>query len=152
LQTHDYARPGAYFVTTCTSGRECLFGDVVDGIMLLSDLGQDVSSVWNALPERFPGLALDHFIVMPNHVHGILVLGTSSQSISVIVRVFKSLSAHRLGLRRTGKGALLWQRGFYDHVIRDDADLARIREYVDTNPARWSSDEENPARALAAGT
>jgi REP element-mobilizing transposase RayT len=148
LEHHDYAMPGAYFVTACTIGRRCLFGEVVDGAMLLNDFGREVEAAWKDLPQHFGRLTLDHFVVMPNHVHGILVLGDGSSPLSEVVRSFKTFSAHRVNLRRGSRGASLWQRGFYDHVVRDEADLARIREYIENNPARWALDEENPERSV----
>jgi putative transposase len=150
LRGHNYAQGGSYFVTICVLDRQCLFGDVIEGVMLLNDLGQVVETVWKELPNRYFGLSVDQFVIMPNHVHGILTLAEVSSTVSEIVRAFKSLSAKRVNLRRHTPGDMLWQRGFHDHVVRDDADLARIREYIDTNPARWSLDEENPVRVSPA--
>ena len=162
LEGFDYSKEGAYFVTICTRNGECLFGDVVNGKMRLNELGRMVQTVWDGLPERFP--ILDAFVVMPNHVHGILVLvgaglalsqggaassaptRSASTTLGTVVRAFKSISAigvNRL-LSRTGQS--LWQRSYYEHIIRDEESLNRIREYIGTNPLRWQLDWENPER------
>ena len=148
LEHHDYTTPGAYFVTACTIGRRCLFGEVVEGAMLPNDFGREVEAAWKDLPRYIGKLALDQFVVMPNHVHGILVLDDGAPPLSEVMRAFKTFSAHRVNLQRGSQGASLWQRGFYDHVVRNEADLARIREYIENNPAQWALDEENPERAI----
>ena len=110
---------------------------------------------WLRLPEFYANVALENFVVMPNHVHGIVVIGEvlrtpeiphpRKRPLSEIIRGFKSMSARRINMR-TGSNRPLWQRGYYEHVIRDDADLARIREYIDNNPIAWANDPENPQR------
>jgi putative transposase len=115
--------------------------------MLTNDLGGEVALAWCELPERHSGLELDTFVVMPNHVHGILILRASNACVSDVVRTFKSISVRRVNVRRGSAGTPLWQRGFYDHVVRDDRNLNRIREYIENNPAL---DEENPGRAVPA--
>ena len=147
LEHHDYAMPGAYYVTACTINRRCLFGEAVEGVMLLNDFGNEVQAAWKDLPRHICRLTLDQFVVMPNHIHGILILGDGTPPLGEAVRAFKTFSAHRVNLRRGSQGASLWQRGFYDHVVRGEADLARIREYIENNPAQWALDEENPNHA-----
>jgi putative transposase len=159
LKGYDYAQAGAYFVTMCTQDRACLLGDVVGEEVRLSDAGSMIQAVWDGLPNRFPGMELDAFVVMPNHVHGIATFvgaglappaekgaASSAPTLGNVVRAFKSLSAIHVNrlLRRSGP---LWQRGYFDHVVRDDRDLERIREYIATNPLRWALDRENPQRA-----
>src|SRR5687768_17548252 len=114
LLHHDYAQPSGYFITICTLDRECLFGEIVDGIMLRNDLGHEIKIVWNDLPNRYRGLALDQFVIMPNHIHGILFLAEESSTVSEIVRTFKGLAAYRINRRRNTPGVSVWQRGFYD--------------------------------------
>jgi putative transposase len=146
LDGYDYARAGAYFVTICTAGRRCCLAEVVDDRSLPSDLGDIVSREWSALVRRFPAVQLDTSVVMPNHVHGIIMLGERGVALPAIMRSFKSSStveAHRAGLLPSGK---LWQRGYHDHVIRDDAGLTRLREYIANNPLKWHLDENNPAK------
>jgi REP element-mobilizing transposase RayT len=137
----------------------------------LSDEGRIVGEAWLALPRHYPSLALDSFVVMPNHVHGILVLeegframhppqadvsplrpsrpkGTPAGSVSAILQSFKATTSRRVRSLPELQGVRLWQRGFYDHVIRDDAELNRLRRYIEENPLRWALDEENPQRSV----
>jgi len=146
LRHHDCAEPGAYFLTICTQDRACIFGEIADGEMVPNAPGSEVLSAWRELPERLSGFELDECVLMPNHFHGIVTLIAAGEPLSQIVSAFKSLSAFRINLKRGTRGVSVWQRGFYDHVVRDERDLARIREYIQNNPARWSLDEENPAR------
>lgn len=170
LRNFDYASAGAYFVTICAQGRECLFGEVVDGTMVANDAGGLVESVWHLLPERFPAIEPDAFVVMPNHMHFILFLvgaplvgalslavgqdtraGTrpAPTNVGEVVGAFKSLTTHAytIGVSQSGWPQFpgrLWQRNFYERVIRDDAELEMFRTYILHNPARWAEDEENP--------
>jgi putative transposase len=188
LGGYDYAQPGAYFVTVCTRGRACLFGHVVNGEMHLNEAGKIARSVWDGLPDRFPGMESDAFVVMPNHVHAIIAItdtpttasatttkprrgescirpddphqhdsgdhkdrpyGTTTGSLGRIVQAFKSMTTHEyvMGVRHRGLTpfhARLWQRGFYEHVVRTEPELMAIREYIMGNPARWDDDENNP--------
>jgi REP element-mobilizing transposase RayT len=168
LRDHDYATPGIYFVTVCTKGRALLFGEVVDGAMVCGAVGDAVRSAWDALPSVHCGLLVDAFVVMPNHVHGVIVLtgeGESGQDgaarcrpplLGAVVRGFKAratLAARRLpespvGIGAGGSGAgAIWQRGFYEHVVRNEHALDRVRRYIAENPARWALDRENPVAA-----
>lgn len=151
LRGYDYATPGAYFITVCTQARACLFGDIVDQRMVARDHGNVVVDAWRALPSRFVGVTLDAFVLMPNHVHGIIIFewdrarGAGPEcSLSDVIRVFKSTSAiaFNRALARTGP---LWQRNYYEHVIRDDEALNRVRQYIHDNPARWAFDHDNPS-------
>ncbi len=156
LKGYDYTHPGEYFVTICTQDRETLFGDVVGGQMHKNDSGEMIHRVWYELPKRFPGMSADAFIVMPNHVHAVLGLSrneTAHDSLGAIVGGFKSITTgeYITGVRLRGWRPFrrrLWQRNYYEHVIRTDEGLERIREYICTNPARWTEDPENPVRAL----
>ncbi len=171
LADYDYAQSGAYFVTIVTQRRSSLFGDVIDAEMRLNGAGHMVCDLWHRLPTRFPSVELDEFIVMPNHVHGVLLLGTdvehvgaplvgarsrnasdrSAESFSLgrVVGAFKSLTtvAYARGVRESRWKPFdqrLWQRNFYEHIVRDERSLERIREYILANPARWEVDPENP--------
>jgi REP element-mobilizing transposase RayT len=140
LPAYDYASPGAYFVTVCTAGRVCFLGSIVEDASRLDAVGRLVEREWVALPTRFPYLELDAFVVMPNHLHGIVVLRAGqAPPLPVVVGSFKS------GCSRHA-GRALWQRGFHERVIRDERELARIRQYVAENPLRWALDRENPDR------
>jgi len=145
LPGYDYSQAGAYFVTACTQNRVVLFGEIIDGDVRLNEMGTIVQQTWDDLPTHYHGIDLDAFIVMPNHVHGIIILADQSErrhAIPEIVRGFKTFSARRVN-ERAGKSGVLWQRGYYEHVIRNEKALDRIRAYIANNPARWADDPEN---------
>ena len=179
LRGYDYTQAGAYFVTMVAHGRECLFGAIAEGgEMQVNEAGRVVAECWDALPEHFPNVELDAFVVMPNHVHGIVVIGeddgdaaarrgeaffvvqknasllhptqptpprgTQSGSIGAIIQNFKSISTRRINASRDTAGAQVWQRNYYEHIIRDEKSLNAIRDYIAGNPANWASDDENP--------
>ncbi|HET8760925.1 MAG TPA: transposase [Nitrospiria bacterium] len=201
LSGYDYSRAGAYFVTICTEDRACLFGDAVtDGDMRLNDSGRMVIAEWGALPVRFSTVDLDAFVIMPNHVHGVIVMARADRAttrvaptgdnattpdlvgaglvparasarnaasdrtsratanrattnvaptVGDIVGAFKSLTTVRYirGVNTLGWPAFrgrLWQRNYYEHIIRNEDSLNRIRQYILENPARWTFDRENP--------
>jgi REP element-mobilizing transposase RayT len=184
LPGFDYSSAGAYYVTICTHYRVCAFGEVRGEAMVPSDLGRAIERIWQELPSRFPGVDLDAFVVMPNHIHGILFLnvgaadprerGSDSNptspgpcsvgaplagalhsahapaSLGTVIGAFKSLTARAaiLAAKASGNPSLypLWQRNYYEHVVRGEEDLARFRAYIADNPARWGEDEENPSR------
>jgi len=160
LRGYDYAQPGAYFVTIVAHGRECLFADIVDGQTRLTEAGRIVDAAWRDLPNHYPGLALDAFVIMPNHVHAIIQLqavgagfkpaptpAERPRPLSEIVRAFKSFSSRRINENRGTSGLPVWQRNYYEHVVRDDESLDRIRCYIVHNPARWAVDRDNPLAA-----
>jgi REP element-mobilizing transposase RayT len=198
LKSYDYTREGAYFITICTQEKDLLFGNVPDGVMRLNNAGEMISTVWLDLPRRFSSIILDEYIIMPNHIHGIIILkpsqrpgescirpesfhennpnqgdhkdrpygkhygkqygkydgesgvmpsGTMSGSLGRIIQAFKSISTHEyiLGIRqRNWKPFIgrLWQRNYYEHVIRDENNLNRVQKYIINNPLRWLSDGE----------
>jgi REP element-mobilizing transposase RayT len=191
LRGYDYANDGCYFVTICTYQRECLLGEVVTGKMVPSPAGEAVRSVWAGLPERFPHVVLDEFVVMPNHFHAILflteppvvgaplvgaladkrndhvgaplvgarVFGTArtnragtrpAPTLGDVVGAFKSLTTveYSRGVDRHGWppfSGRMWQRNYYERIIRDDDELARARQYIEDNPLQWALDADNPA-------
>lgn len=162
LKDYDYSKAGAYFVTACAWRRECLFGDVVDGEMKLNGYGNIVQACWDDLPYHYPRVVLDVFTMMPNHVHGVIVLNDAPlvgagfnpaptntivkrHGLSEIMRVFKTFSSRRINALRNNPGHPVWQRNYYEHVIRTEDSLNRIREYIRCNPTRWDEDIENPA-------
>ena len=145
LAGFDYTRPGAYFVTTCTYRRQCLFGWVAEGRMSLSDSGRIVEEEWllTAVKRRY--IVLDAHVVMPNHFHGVIILQERppneatryrQRSLSSIMGAFKAAASRRITEHGEHAG-VLWQRSFHERVIRDHGELTRIREYIATNPARW---------------
>src|ERR1700724_3254949 len=132
----DYSQAGAYFITACIHNRAMLFGAVIDGDVRLSEMGTIVQQTWDPLPTHYDGIDLDAFIVMPNHVHGIIILADEPETrhaIPEIVRGFKTFSARRVN-ERAGKRGVLWQRGYYEQVIRNEKALDRIRDYIANNP------------------
>jgi REP element-mobilizing transposase RayT len=204
LQGYDYTRPGAYFITIVTQGRACLFGEVVAGEMRMNDAGRMVQQVWDELALFYEGVQTDAFIVMPNHVHGIIILtgnvratphvhpdemavratprgcpdpqsgqargpaptSGSGQAqgpaptaataptlgLPDVVHRFKTMTTKRYadGVRAnqwTPFPGRLWQRNYYEHIIRDDQSWRRIREYIMTNPLRWHLDRERDTGA-----
>jgi REP element-mobilizing transposase RayT len=159
LQEYDYTQEGAYFVTICSQNRLSLFGEVVADGIRLNDAGRMVAHYWSRLPEQFPTLDLDAFVIMPNHVHGILILGGETRadirrsSLSQHMQWFKTVTtnAYVRGVdeaRWDSFPGKLWQRSFHDHIIRNERSLNALREYILSNPARWADDQLNPANPI----
>ncbi len=174
LQGYDYSQAGAYFVTICAHKKECLFGKIVNDAVQLNEWGKMIVTCWEAIPEHFPNVELDAFVVMPNHVHGIMMIqggrgeafaevarwktpdrsanasplrpGTQANSLGAIVQNFKSVSTRKINQLRGTAGLTIWQRNYYEHIIRGENELNRIRQYISDNPLHWVLDKENPAR------
>jgi len=156
LKGFDYHLASYYFITICTADRLSRFGSITDGQIVLNDSGAIVEDAWRDLPSHYLNLDLDAFIVMPNHFHAIAILDKDGadrfgnlslrkgHDLSEIVRGFKTWSARRVNEHEGNTGIPLWQRSFYDHIIRDDKDLESIREYIVNNPFKWELDKENP--------
>lgn len=171
LKDYDYSQAGAYFVTICAWNRECLFGDVLNGQMVLNENGLIVHREWVRSKTIRPYVELDGFVVMLNHFHGIIVLtddvgatrrvahgemarqrlaptewiaGVQSGSLGAIIGQFKSIVTKQINKIRNAPGCAVWQRNYYEHIIRNIDDLEKIRGYIETNPVRWKDDEENP--------
>jgi len=147
LPEYDYAQAGAYFVTLCTRGHACLFGMVLDREMQRNAAGEAVVRCWDEIPRHFPNVELDAFVVMPNHVHGVLLLlGDEAEDTGeparagrarpphVVVGSFKSAVSRRLGP--------VWQRSYWERVVRSGEELDQIRDYIEDNPLRWPVDAE----------
>jgi putative transposase len=170
LPGYDYTRAGAYSITIVTHGREELFGAVVDYEMVLNKFGQVALSQWERLPRRFRNIELGEFVIMPNHVHRIIMImdgrGTAEAgknivsevsrcapteqfgkpvagSIPTIVRSYKSAVSLRVNLMLGTKGLPVWQRNYYEHIIRDNADYLAQSNYIIDNPMNWEKDNEN---------
>jgi putative transposase len=155
LKGFDYSKEGAYFMTICAQERECLFGEVVNGEMVMNEAGARVQAVWDELPCHYPQVRLDAFAIMPNHVHGIVMLTTVGArfiapssiiapnhvpTVGEIVRGFKARCTRAINQMRNTRGVPVWQRNYYEHIIRGEVDYNRIAEYISTNPQRWMSD------------
>jgi len=144
---YDYSTPGFYMVTICVHHMECRFGEVRDGRMHLSTGGEIADRRWRHLPTRIPAIALDTYVVMPNHIHGIIEIQASGNdprvSLSDVVLIYKSLVATEYSVCvQAGMfppyDRSLWLRGFQDRIIRDDRMLDTLRAYIEGNPGRWT--------------
>lgn len=172
LKGYDYSQPGAYFVTICTKNQYHYLGDIIGGRMKLSEIGEIINQFWIEISYHFDNVHLDGFIVMPNHLHGIIMIdvncrgevpspykGTLSNSqgretlplqqkrpLGHVIGYFKYQSTKRINKIRGLPGVTIWQRNYYEHVIRNEDELNRIREYIINNPLQWQFDRENPMR------
>lgn len=183
LKGYDYSQVGAYFITICTQDRAYLFGEIVDGEMRWNEYGECAVRWWEDIPRHFTAVDIDAFVVMPNHVHGIVVItggpvgaglprpdpqtanavadtGTDAAmdahkgaetaplrrpSLGNVMAYFKYQSAKHINAMRQTVATSVWQRNYYEHIIRSEASLNRIRQYVLDNPARWTFDRDNPS-------
>jgi len=179
LKGYDYTQAGAYFVTIVTHDRECLFGEVVDGQMRLNPFGEIVREEWfrTAVVRPYVMLAPDEFVVMPNHIHGIIWItggrgdpvgrpydpvgrphdndrddqrshGPAAGSVGAIIGQIKSIAAKRINALRGTPAAPVWGRNYYEHIIRYETSLNRIRRYIAANPSQWAEDHEHPRHPL----
>jgi len=148
LPGYDYSQPGAYFITICIWQRECLLGDIQDGNILLSPYGEVVNFNWFNLTRVYPHIELDSFAIMPNHIHGIVIIKDRNQDrgLSEIVRGLKTFSARRINQLRSVSGIPVWQRGYYEHIIRNEITFSKIQEYIINNPSKWEMDEMHPSQ------
>lgn len=152
----DYSHNGSYFVTTVTHRRALLFGEVVNGLPVLNPAGLEVERYWLELARKFPQVGIEDYVIMPNHIHGILriyprdVLNSYPETLGDMMKWFKSMTtnAYIRGVKHHGWKRFdgkLWQPGYWDHIIRNDADLARVQEYIAVNPSQWELDPDNSA-------
>jgi putative transposase len=152
LKGFDYSRSAIYYVTICVQNRECLFGTILQNQMLLNDAGGMVSAEWLALPSRFPSVILDKFVVMPNHFHGIIYISPDSSdnpTLGQILGAFKSIVNNNYITGVNIKNwqpfdKRLWQRNYYEHIVRDDFGLQQIQAYIQNNPSTWHTDSLHP--------
>ena len=163
LKHYDYSLPGFYFITICIKDRKCEFGEIIDGEMHLNTGGQIAQTIWERLPQHFFAVELDAFVIMPNHIHGILELTNlpeepfsrslipvrsqehmrevkkkTGPKLGKIVRHFKSAVTYKL--HKVGNIDFEWQRNYYESIIRNAQALANIRYYIANNPASWAQD------------
>ena len=178
LKGYDYSQPGAYFVTICVDRRQCLFGDVVGGQMVLNQYGMVVADTYQWLCDRYPYLYTDEWIVMPNHFHAIMVIADKSRTdtnkpcrgvlrnaptinkqqtdnnssnpitkrkpLGRLIGAFKTVSTKKINILRDAPGTKLWQRNYYEHIIRNQDAMDKIRHYIVNNPISWSIDQLHP--------
>lgn len=181
LKGYDYSSEGAYYVTIVAQGRDCLFGEIVDGEMRLNEAGEMVVRWWNELPNKFPNIELGEFIVMPNHFHGIIFImpnvgadlhvcpdgeentsiqkgehiGSPQQAgspqripLSQMIQWFKTMTTNEYirGVKQSNWKPFIgkvWQRNYYEHIIRNERELQQKTDYILMNPSRWDEDDEN---------
>ncbi len=173
LPNRDYAADGYYFVTICTHKKYCYFGKVIDSKMKLSQVGKIAQKHWQEIPKHFDHLDIDAYVIMPNHVHGIIIIDRPNPQHNVETRYIASLPeslqstdksnkfaplkpgslqaiihAYKASVtrwcRKNGDDIFRWQPRFYENIIRNDQSLNRVRKYIINNPATWSEDKNNP--------
>ena len=157
LKNHSYTEIGAYFITICTYQKQRLFGNIKNGKMQLNSLGAIATHCWQEIPNHFSHIQLDVFVIMPNHLHGILWISDDSKleakinklrnvtagSIPNIVRCYKAaVTKHINQICQQKRTSLVWQRNFYEEIISDEKALNNIRSYILNNPLNWCDDQE----------
>ena len=168
LTGYDYSKEGIYFITICSRERENIFARIAVGDGLassrtieieLTEIGRIIENQWNEIPNQFESVSLDQFIIIPNHVHGIVIINHRADArpaptLGDIVCAFKSKCTveylnHIKGnnLNTPGK---IWQRSYHDHIIRDEESLNKIRDYIRNNPLTWEEDKNNLIQQVAA--
>jgi len=170
LEGYDYSQSGGYFVTICTHRKACILGEISGGILLPTKLGKTVKTCWLGIPDHFPNTEMDEWVIMPNHIHGIILIhdassgeafaknsdsinrttanasplrypaGTTPRSLGAIIQNFKSISTRKANQLQGTPGRPIWQRGFYDRIIRNQSELDHIRKYITDNPLEWKLD------------
>ncbi len=158
MKGYDYSKAGVYYITICTQNRKCLFGDIINGEMQLNDTGSVVVDEWMKIPGTQQGIELEEWVVMPNHFHGIIIFTESvgaihesplpmtqkqrrNMGLPKLIGRFKMLSSKKINEIRQTPGVKLWQRNYWEHIIRNNDELINIREYIRNNPRKWSSDQ-----------
>ena len=156
LPWYDYSQDGWYYITLCALGKKCLFGRFTDGRILLYQYGRIVEDCWKWLAKQYAYVHLDEYVIMPNHLHGIIVIRRGGsrtaptrnvpklKPLSRLVGAFKTVSTKQINIIRNTPGRKLWQRNYYEHIIRNEEELYNIRQYITENPINWRKDEENP--------
>jgi REP element-mobilizing transposase RayT len=163
LRDYDYSGDGGYFITICTSNREDLLGGISNQGIELNETGKIVEQWWQKLEIKFTNITLDYHVIMPNHIHGIIMMSEGVMDVGAIhelplprgrierrrmlipkvIGYFKMNSAKHINILRKATGDPLWQRNYYEHIIRNEKELSRIREYIQNNPLKWDLDREN---------
>ena len=157
LQGYDYSNQCAYFVTICTWNRRNILGNVLNSVMQLTRFGEIAMTCCQDLPDHYKNIELDEFVIMPNHLHGIIwingyIAGSGfkpaphdkGHGLSEIVRALKTFSSRLINKDRKTPGTPVWQRSYFDRIIRNETELYNIREYIRNNPLQWELDENNP--------
>jgi len=156
LKSYDYSQDGYYFVTICAENRKEWFGKVEKGEMILNQYGKIANQCWDDLPNHYLNCSLDIFVIMPNHIHGIIVINNDNtvgnglkpfptHGLSEMIRGFKTFSSRKINEEIKNDNKFQWQKSFYDHVIRNETELYRIRDCIKNDPLEWDLDRENPS-------
>lgn len=158
LKDYDYSQNGYYFVTICIKNREWVLGDIDNGKMILNEYGKIAEKCWLDLPNHYKNCFLDEFIIMPDHMHGIVIIENvgngfkpfpthddpkptiKNHGLSEIMRGFKTFSSKNINIQNHEK-IFAWQKSFHDHIIRNEKSLSNIREYIRNNPVKWESEK-----------
>ena len=179
IPEYNYSQPGGYFITVCTKEREYYFGEIFNANMRLSKAGEIVKQCLLDLPFHYPNVQIDEFVIMPNHIHAILIItdvetglrpvskttinpakiisdcniksletglrpvSTKTHGIPEFVRALKSFSTRKINIARNSRTPEIWQSRYYEHVIRSEKEMKRIRESIFFNPINWDNDEDN---------
>jgi REP element-mobilizing transposase RayT len=166
LRDYNYSQPGYYFLTICTYKKQCWFGEIKNDQMYINQIGKIVANEWLNTPKIRPNFQLDEWVIMPNHLHGIVIINErisglvdekitlwgarnaplrqEPNSISSFVAGFKSAATKRINLLRDNRDIPIWQRNYYESIIRDEQSLITIQEYIKNNPCQWQKDSDNP--------
>jgi len=158
LRSYDYSENGYYFITLCTEDGKEYFGKIENEKMVLNQYGEIVERLWKEIPNHYDNVEMDEFVIMPNHIHGIIIIsnsgirtehgsvptntGRSYGLLSKIIKSFKNTVTREIR-RRFRDEKFQWQRSFYDHVIRNEESLYEIRKYVINNPLKWHLEKNN---------
>ena len=166
LKEYDYSQPGWYYITICTYNKKCLFGRIANSKMVLNEFGKIVNEEWQKTKEIRRNIDLDYYVIMPNHVHGIIIIEfnsdnvgansysplqgneciknkliSTSRTIGAIVRGFKGSVTKRINELRNTRGSPVWQRNYYEHILRNEMDLYCTRNYIKNNAFKWELDD-----------
>jgi len=157
LKEYDYSRSGEYFVTICTKNHECVFGSIINGQMDLNEKGRIVNRCWKGIPEHFSNVELDEYVIMPNHIHGIVIINEIDMNcrgevtsplrkptLGKIAAYFKYQSTKLINELHGAPSAKVWQRNYYDRIIRNEKELQNIRDYIANNILAWAIETEHP--------
>jgi putative transposase len=151
LKEYNYCSTGSYFVTICTKKHKCIFGDVLNRSMVLNQFGTIAKNTWLDIPNHHTNVQIDSFVIMPNHLHGIIRIKpfvgngparSNANYLSVVIGSYKSSVTRQIN--RLNSIVFYWQKSFYDHIIRSRFTLRKIQNYIANNPAMWDTDENNP--------
>ncbi|AFH50606.1 Transposase [Ignavibacterium album JCM 16511] len=146
LKEFDYSNDGYYFITICVDEKECCFGTVESSNAILNEYGEIIKTILTGLNEKYKCCEIDYYIIMPNHIHFIMIIDNSKSdvkcSVPQIIGGFKSITT--IELHKKGLTNFKWQRSYYDRIIRNEKELYYIRQYIEQNPLRWGLEKDNP--------